>query len=168
MASANEMDMRAAALAAELEPMTRAEKLAVVERMKRIIAAVPVGPGEQPPPEGRARLGLAAIVGPSGSIHYRRPPGHPDLAEAVKTPGYCVAIDVPPEAAPAAGGLTAGEVYDVRHEPEATQAFLLGGVGGYRKWAAAKASGLPEGKPPGFVGKWVPRNVGGWQPPAKK
>jgi hypothetical protein len=35
---------------------------------------------------------LAEIVGPSGKVHYRRPPSHPDVAEARRTPGYSVRL----------------------------------------------------------------------------
>ena len=33
---------------------------------------------------------LMRIVGPSGAVHYTRPKGHRDLAEAANTPGYLV------------------------------------------------------------------------------
>jgi hypothetical protein len=33
---------------------------------------------------------IAEIIGPSGRVHYRRPIGHPLIAEALKTPGYSV------------------------------------------------------------------------------
>jgi DNA-directed RNA polymerase subunit M/transcription elongation factor TFIIS len=33
---------------------------------------------------------IAEIVGPSGRVHYRRPPGDPLVAEAEATPGYSV------------------------------------------------------------------------------
>jgi protein gp37 len=31
---------------------------------------------------------MVEILGPSKAVHYRRPVGHPDVAEALKTPGY--------------------------------------------------------------------------------
>ena len=30
------------------------------------------------------------ILGPDGKVHYRRPHDHPDVWEALKTPGYSV------------------------------------------------------------------------------
>lgn len=33
---------------------------------------------------------IAEIVGPSGRVHYRRPPGDPLIAESERTPGYSV------------------------------------------------------------------------------
>ena len=30
------------------------------------------------------------IVGPNGTVHYRRPEGHPDIDEALRTRGYHV------------------------------------------------------------------------------
>jgi hypothetical protein len=32
------------------------------------------------------------IFGPDGKVHYTRPAGHPDIAEAMKTPGYGVRL----------------------------------------------------------------------------
>lgn len=37
------------------------------------------------------------IVGPDGKVHYRRPDGHPDIAEALSTPGYSVRPEFPDE-----------------------------------------------------------------------
>jgi hypothetical protein len=34
------------------------------------------------------------IWGPDGKVHYRRPPGHPDLAEALRRPGYSVSAAI--------------------------------------------------------------------------
>lgn len=33
---------------------------------------------------------IAEILGPSGRVHYRRPPGDPMVEEARNTPGYSV------------------------------------------------------------------------------
>lgn len=35
---------------------------------------------------------IAEILGPSGRVHYRRPPDDPMVEEARKTPGYSVRI----------------------------------------------------------------------------
>ncbi len=35
---------------------------------------------------------IAEIIGPSGRIHYRRPPGDPLVEEARNTPGYSVRL----------------------------------------------------------------------------
>jgi hypothetical protein len=35
---------------------------------------------------------VALIYGPDGRLHYRRPPEHPDVAEARDTPGYRVEV----------------------------------------------------------------------------
>ena len=36
---------------------------------------------------------LVEIIGPDDKVHYRRPAGHPDIAEAERTPGYSVKYD---------------------------------------------------------------------------
>ena len=35
---------------------------------------------------------IAEIIGPSGRIHYRRPPGDALVDEALRTPGYTVRL----------------------------------------------------------------------------
>lgn len=35
---------------------------------------------------------IAEIVGPSGRVHYRRPPDDPLVEEAKRTPGYSVRL----------------------------------------------------------------------------
>lgn len=35
---------------------------------------------------------IAEILGPSGRVHYRRPPNHPLVHEALNTPGYSVRL----------------------------------------------------------------------------
>lgn len=35
------------------------------------------------------------IIGPDNKVHYRRPEGHPDIAEAVATEGYSVRLEDP-------------------------------------------------------------------------
>ena len=34
----------------------------------------------------------AEIIGPDGKVHYRRPVDHPDIDEALDTPGYGVRL----------------------------------------------------------------------------
>ncbi len=42
------------------------------------------------PAEFGGRTFVAEIVGPDGKVHYRRPPGHADVTEAMQTQGYTV------------------------------------------------------------------------------
>jgi hypothetical protein len=35
---------------------------------------------------------MAEILGPSGRVHYRRPPDDPLVQEALRTPGYSVRL----------------------------------------------------------------------------
>lgn len=40
---------------------------------------------------------IAEIIGPSGRVHYRRPPDDPMVEEARRTPGYSVRMVPAPE-----------------------------------------------------------------------
>jgi hypothetical protein len=46
-------------------------------------------PAEVPTPDS-VGVGMVEIIGPSGTVHYRRPANHPDVEEARRTPGYSV------------------------------------------------------------------------------
>lgn len=35
---------------------------------------------------------VVEIIGPDGKVHYRRPPCHADVTEAMRTPGYAVRV----------------------------------------------------------------------------
>ena len=37
-------------------------------------------------------MAIAEIIGPSGLVHYRRPPNDPMVQEARETPGYSVRL----------------------------------------------------------------------------
>jgi CMP-N-acetylneuraminic acid synthetase len=45
--------------------------------------------------DGAVALKLVEIIGPDDTVHYRRPPGHPDIDEAKRTPGYRVSQPTP-------------------------------------------------------------------------